>query len=70
LVGDKAEKRIWAKPFNNHLKAAIWPEMRGKYSGDMDKYFELTSTEGESTTKGKRRRRPKKEKEEVPNTEL
>jgi hypothetical protein len=44
--------------------------MRGKYSGDMDKYFELTSTEGESTTKGKRRRRPKKEKEEVPNTEL
>lgn len=36
----------------------------------MDKYFELTSTESDATSKGKRRRRPKKEKEEVPNTEL
>lgn len=25
LVGDKAEKAIWGKPFNDFRKAAIWP---------------------------------------------
>lgn len=41
LVGDKAEKAIWAKPFNDVRKAAIWPELRHKYSSDMDKYFQM-----------------------------
>lgn len=39
LVGDKNEKRIWAKPFTDFKKAAIWAEMRQKHSADMDKYF-------------------------------
>lgn len=28
-------------PFNEHRKAAIWPEMRNKFTSDMDRYFEL-----------------------------
>jgi hypothetical protein len=58
LVGDKTEKGIWAKPFNDFKKAAIWPELRQKYSADMDKFFEMMES-SESSNKKRRRRRPK-----------
>jgi hypothetical protein len=60
LVGDKAEKGIWGKPFNDFKKAAIWPELRHKYAADMDKFFEMME-DSDSTSKKRRRRRPKSE---------
>lgn len=61
LVGDKQDKAIWSKPFSNHLKAFIWSEMRNRHSGDMDRYFETLSTQAQSSSKGKRKRRPRKQ---------
>jgi hypothetical protein len=60
LVGDKADRAIWSKPFNDFKKAAIWPELRNKYEADMNKFFELTE-DSEATTRKRRRRRPRAE---------
>lgn len=60
LIGDKVDKSIWATPFNDFKKAAIWPELRQKYEADMNKFFEMIE-DTESSTKKKRKRRPKSE---------
>ena len=49
------------QPFSDFKTAAIWPEMREKHSGDMDKYFEMAESLVDSGKAKKRtRRRPKK----------
>ncbi len=52
---------IWINPFTNWKKAGIWPDMRSKYSKDMDKYFELLEESNSNRAdKGKRKFKSKK----------
>ena len=61
IIGDKENLQIWVNPFTDFRKGAIWTEMRNKYEGDMNVFFEKMSNEGETVTRRRRKRRPKKE---------
>lgn len=69
LVGTKLENSIWIDPFEDVHRAAIWPELRTRYSVDMDKYFEMRENRAEENNerkvKRKRKRRPTKKAEEA-----
>jgi hypothetical protein len=62
IIGDKEEPAIWVQPFTDYKTAAIWSEMRGKHSGDMDRYFEMAEglLEAGKTSRRRTRKRPKK----------
>lgn len=64
MVGEKKEAEIWIDPFEDVHRAAIWPEMRERFSSDMNEYFEMRERrveEKEQKNKRKRRKRPGKQ---------
>jgi hypothetical protein len=61
LVGEKNDSGIWIDPFEDVHRAAIWQEMRNRYSDEMNEYFEMREKrleESEQKTKRKKRKRP------------
>ena len=60
-MGQKAVNDIWINPFTDWKEAGIWPDMRNKYSKDMDRYFELLEAYN-SNQQGKTKRKFKSKK--------
>lgn len=47
IVGTKISQQLWIDPFEDVQKAAIWQQMRQRYSSEMNEYFEMREKRNE-----------------------